>query len=199
MIFVSFNPFVGSIREFYSEQVAVVGGGFKYGILNGLGVYARLEDARILTWIHKVAFNISNISKRSKILVVGGRPFESGRNVEIIDTKDDTFSCKNIDRFQIKLFGGSEGIIENGIPMVCGGGNGNAEIQSKCYKLDKRTWIETEPMMTPRQYASSVNLQGKIWVLGGSRQFLGNALKSTEMITEQSTKLSFELPTPMQG
>jgi len=134
-------------------------------------------------------------------LIATGFPHGDGRNTEIIDVEDSSFSCTNIGQFPIKLAGATGGLINGQTPFICGGA---AYINrwtyfNDCYQLNQAgSWAKDQraTLTTARRYVGygSVVLNNNLFLTGG---YNGNYLSSIEMLSPNTSAqtLSVQLPT----
>ena len=89
-------------------------------------------------------------------MIATGYPFDDGRNTEIIDVEDSSFSCTNIEQFPIKLTGATGGLINGQTPFICDGRsyiNGSWTSVDDCYQLTEAgSWAKDQraTLTTPR-------------------------------------------------
>ena len=134
-----------------------------------------------------------------KVLIATGweYPDPLGKNTEIIDLEDSTFSCTKVQPFPVRLYGATGGLV-NGQPFLCGGYDKTNEHYSKdCYTLtNSGSWAkdDTAALNTARRYVyGSVVLQNNLFISGG---YNGNRLNTIEMLSPNtiSETLSVTLP-----
>ena len=138
-------------------------------------------------------------------MIATGKPEDDGRNTEIIDVKDSNFSCTNIERFPIKLYAATGGLMNGQTPFICGGIvfiNGEGGYSNDCHQLteagswakDQRASLTTE--RAHAGYGTMAVLNNNLFLIGGYYNNLGY-LASTEMLSPDTTSktLSVELPT----
>ena len=137
----------------------------------------------------------------TKILIVSGSPDTDGRNMEILDVENSSFSCKRLPLFPIKLRDATGALIGGETPFICGGYDSTYNRYSPyCYKLSQAgSWTQdpTARPRTPRRWAGygSVVLNNHM-VLSGGYGSSGH-LRSIELLTPgaRSRTLSVQLPT----
>ena len=92
----------------------------------------------LLEWAKDVFFN----TKGNKVLITTGYPRTFGQITKIIDLKNADFVC-NLPDYPHDMVNGVGGIVEDDIPLICGG-LGFKPFQrmslEACYKLVNKTW-----------------------------------------------------------
>ena len=53
-------------------------------------------------------------------MIATGSPEDDGRNTEVIDVEDSTFSCTKVETFPVKLYGATGGLMNGQKPFICG-------------------------------------------------------------------------------
>ena len=142
----------------------------------------------------------------TKVLITTGEPYTDGRNTEIIDLEDSSFSCTKVKQFPVKLYGASGGLMNGQKPFICGGGAyiNYVWFPSKdCYKITETgSWAkdQTASLDTARGYAGigSVVINNQLILTGG---FDDEGLSSLIELVSPNTltkEFSVFLPTGFQ-
>ena len=143
------------------------------------------------------------------MLITTGESSNDGRNTEIIDVEDSSFSCPQIKQFPVKLYGAIGGLMTGQVPFICGGGAyiNNAWTPSKdCYQLNKAGSWAKDPkasLDTARGYAGcgsvAVILHNQLILTGGSTGGSSGGdyfLDSIEMVSPNKSTTSSNLFLP---
>ena len=142
----------------------------------------------------------------TKVLITTGEPYTDGRNTEIIDLEDSSFSCTKVKQFPVKLYGASGGLMNGQKPFICGGGAyiNYVWFPSKdCYRITETgSWAkdQTASLDTARGYAGigSVVINNQLILTGG---FDDEGLSSLIELVSPNTltkEFSVFLPTGFQ-
>ena len=109
-----------------------------------------------------------------KLIITTGYPRDIGIHSEVIDIVHSNITCKSLTNFPVQISQAFGGVLENNIPIVCGGWSDNYKYaQSNCYIIGKEGIATT--MSQPRFFgASAVISKDTLWITGGT-------------LTEQST------------
>ena len=109
-----------------------------------------------------------------KLIITTGYPRDIGIHSEVIDIVHSNITCKSLPYFPVHISQAFGGVLENNIPIVCGGWSDNYKYaQSNCYIIGKEGIATT--MSQPRFFgASAVISKDTLWITGGT-------------LTEQST------------
>ena len=138
-------------------------------------------------------------------MVVGGSDssFYRRNDASVVDLSTQNRACPNLPRYPIAMYGAT-GAIVSGHPMLCGGYSGfntlrQPTLHSECYQHSKtmNTWTLLTTMTTKRVYSTSVPLNGKLWVMGGTDSDK-NKLSSSEYVPSDggASQPGPELPSP---
>ena len=91
-----------------------------------------------------------------------------GKFAEIVDMKNESLTCDNLQNFPSQLSLSRVGALLNGKPLVCGGNN-----PADCYQYDNQTWKIFVQMKVNRHYAGiAVMENGSLWITGGMTKAL---------------------------
>ena len=141
-----------------------------------------------------------------KVLIATGweYPDSLGKNTEIIDLEDSTFSCTKVKPFPVILYSANGGLIEGKIPFLCGGRNWIYGVKryKDCYQLNEDGSWAKDPkasLSTARSdlgYGSIV-LNNNLYISGGSD---GSSLTLIEMLSPDTTSkiIPVQLPIGIQ-
>lgn len=118
--------------------------------------------------------------------------------MEIIDLRNESFVCNNVPRYPQKVSGAAGGLISGNIPMICSGSNGYLpdEDYRKCFALKDKKWKHVANLQTARNHMASVVLNGKLLLSGGWIKWR-QATKSSELVSEDKSTFTFDLPQPL--
>ena len=141
-------------------------------------------------------------------MIATGSPEDDGRNTEVIDVEDSTFSCTKVETFPVKLYGATGGLMNGQKPFICGGcvggecdcdDNCGGTYSKDCYQLTETgSWVkdQTAKLYTARLYAGfgSVLMNNKLYLIGG---YNGYELRTIEMLSPNTIAQthSVQLPT----
>ena len=134
-------------------------------------------------------------------MVVTGYPLADGRNMEIVDVENSTFTCTKIKSFPKQLVAATGGLINGLTPFLCGGWQDNSRNSKDCYKLmDSGSWAKDQiaSLNTERHWAGfgSVVMNKDQLVVSGGKNSGGGYMKTIELVTPNSRAktLSVQLP-----
>lgn len=113
---------------------------------------------------------------------------------EVFDFEYPNSSCSNLDQLNMDTLDASGGLIDDKIPLVCGGMDLNHDTFDACYLLN-----ETKPILTldtPRTMASGVTFDNKLYIFGGKDHIGGNYLPDIIQVdpTTKTSKKVADLP-----
>ena len=121
-------------------------------------------------------------------MVVTGYPLADGRNMEIVDVENSTFTCTKIKSFPKQLVAATGGLINGLTPFLCGGWQDNSRNSKDCYKLmDSGSWAKDQiaSLNTERHWAGfgSVVMNKDQLVVSGGKNSGGGYMKTIELVT----------------
>ena len=157
---------------------------------------------QLLAYIRDTQIDITlpidiNINESShKVLITTGYPWDS--ETMIIDLKNDEVTC-TLANYPLKLANGAGGIVEEEIPMICGGYKDHEYIQY-CHALVDKQWKKTTTDETGQSSMGTSNIvvNGSLLLTGGTGT--GNKdLKSNWMINSDSTVELKDMPIQISG
>ena len=95
------------------------------------------------------------------VLITSGFPY--GNYSEIIHLNNPNSSCQPLPEFPFERhFKPTGNLLNDSIPLICGGHSDD----KNCYTLGKSEPVTS--MLQPRRYASSVRMNGSLWITGVS-------------------------------
>jgi hypothetical protein len=138
----------------------------------------------------------------TKLLV--GLGFSKNPNkddIEVIDLKNPSMTCKNLPTFPKNLYNSFGGLGHQDKPIVCGGHDGLYAFFNRCYSLEGKKWrMSSSTLNTPRAWASVSpspfpSKSHSLFVTGG---FSGSSdLKTAEALTERGWEMMSLPPLPV--
>ena len=100
-----------------------------------------------------------------------------------LDESNPSLTCPNLRDFPLHLSGGI-GQLYRGVPVVCGGEDGEGEASCECHQLQNGNWIRTAPLSECRLWATSATFTTtsgeQIMLVTGGTNVKNNPLKSVE-------------------
>ncbi len=71
-------------------------------------------------------------------------------NVEIVDLESSSSSCIILPNFPYQAIAPLGGLIQGKNPLICGGYDGTAAYENKCYLYDNGNWVASHNMIQSR-------------------------------------------------
>jgi len=154
----------------------------------------------LLEWAKKVLFRTKvtePTGSSHKILITTGYPYEVGNITKIIDPTNENFAC-NLPAYPIKMEGGVGGIVEDDIPLICGGFTSFGPLIYECYKLIDKNWEPAGMLETGRSSMGTGNvvIDNQLLLSGG---YDGSRLHQTSLMDTISTLNLKDMPTALDG
>jgi hypothetical protein len=107
-----------------------------------------------------------------KVLVTTGHPIATSVKSEVIDLEDSSNICQNLEDYPIQVGGSVGGLLNQGDPLVCGGG---FPVTNVCYVVNQPG--QSSEMLEKRGFSASLTLnRTHLWITGGLN---GNVLLQT--------------------
>jgi hypothetical protein len=127
-------------------------------------------------------------------LVTTGHPRSTSVKSEVIDLEDPSNICQTLEDYPIGVSGAVGGFLNQGDPLVCGGGYPGTNV---CHVVNKPG--QSSEMLEERRYSASLTLNSShLWVTGGQN---GNGrLQTSEFVSiGQPSVQGPDLPYAVQG
>ena len=122
-----------------------------------------------------------------------GNPLEASKLADVIDLADESTTCEALPDYPIQVNGASGVLINDSLPMVCGGFHGQIET-GNCYIAGSNESVAK--LLTPREYTVAIEIGAQMWITGG---LYGSYLESTEIVDMSSVVEGPQLPKAMGG
>ena len=154
-----------------------------------------IRETQTLSEITSIHINTNESSH--KVLITTGYPWD-GETI-IIDLQNDEVTC-TLPAYPLQLANGAGGIIEDEIPLICGGYK-SSKYFPNCYTLTDKTWTEIGKLETGQSSMGTGNIvvNGSLLLTGGTGT--GNIpLNSMVMIDSGSmVEVLKEMPNHLVG
>jgi hypothetical protein len=109
-------------------------------------------------------------------LVTTGSPWSTSVKSEVIDLEDPSNICQNLEDYPIGVYGAVGGFLNQGDPLVCGGGSAATNV---CHVVNQPD--QSSEMLEERESSASLTLNSShLWVTGG---WNGNSLQTSEFVS----------------
>ena len=115
-----------------------------------------------------------------KLLISTGYPLSNGVPSEVIDLENPSNICENLPDFPITVEGSVGGLIQNDIPLICGGWNITHNM--KCYSIGAKENLEVN-LIQRRHYSGGIIINNNLWITGGISP------KTSEFILSNGTSI----------
>ena len=135
-----------------------------------------------------------------KVLVSTGSPTGTSVKTEVIDLVDESTSCDGLEDYPIPVWGASGFLMNDSLPLICGGANDDLVPFSDCHIAGSATSDPVVKLLTARFDSAAVPINShQLWVTGGWDG--SNFLASTEIVDVLASPPTVvpgpELPVPM--
>ena len=124
------------------------------------------------------------------VMIITGQPIDQSVKTEVLDLGNVQSSCTMVTDFPIKNSAVTGGIIRNK-PIICGGWNGNAFDDCFIYQNNEFTPLINK-MDKKRNAASSITINNKLWVTGGTENNVKHNSTLYIDINEEGTEAIIE-------
>ena len=157
-----------------SQPMSAVSGGT--GTLALVINWGQVAVESLLEWAKNIFFSTKvNEPTGHKILIIGGEiAAPSGpsgiscNSTKIIDLQNDDFVC-NLPDYPVKMQAGIGGIVEDDIPLICGGYWKRGRSIYECFKLVDKSWEIADVLETDKVFMGTGNvvINKKLLLSGG--------------------------------
>jgi hypothetical protein len=114
-----------------------------------------------------------------KVLVTTGIPRSTSVKSEVIDLEDASNICQNLEDYPIGVEGAVGGLLNQGDPLVCGGGWN--PYRNVCYVVNQPG--QSSEMLEKRAWSASLTLNSThLWITGGANGN-GTKLQTSEFVS----------------
>jgi len=155
----------------------------------------------IFTALFLLDGTVSQLRQYTTIMAIAG--IDDGNmakdNTQLIDLTSETNSCNDWSNYPKTLHGATGAIISNNTIINCGGYSSSH--RDECYKmeLNEKSWSFLVKMNSKRMQAASVEVDGRLLIMGGYDDN-SNDLSSSEFInTDGTVTTGPELPSTRYG
>ena len=114
-------------------------------------------------------------------MISTGFPSNTSVLSEVVDLADESITCDALGDFPVQVAAASGGLINNSLPLICGGWNGS--YSSECYIAGRANSDPLVKLLTPRGSSAALAMNShQLWVTGGYNSVWPNTLASTEIV-----------------